>query len=388
MDKMNKTQTQTLTETLETLHKYKNLLDVDKIRKLGFDSFSRIIRNKSILNDFGEFFSKLFDLEKIRKSNLLVRKFLTCYIVVCFPDYVFNNEIKDVDDLQLKNLSNKISILFNNILNYTNDDEHKVNSDVKVQEFKIELDNFIVFFDKWKKKDVIKVLLPFANSYYELNDTLALITKNQSEPVTDDIKIWRSEIDKQQKKILKHVKRIDGNDAVSFVKNYQPPKLMIDDKVYVQIEKTMKKAYWDRLKEDIENGDFSMIASLLTDVRDMIFQLIPNRKDIREEFDGKFDLELVEQMITHKAMDVKTVYSIALMLIEYLKMLQAPIDDRDTQEWCDSITNLFYTETISYSDILPAFFSGMFQRLEKIKQQLYDFYNPKDENTSENEITK
>ena len=73
MYKMNKTQT--LTETLETLHKYKNLLDVDNIRKLGFDSFSRIIRNKSILNDFGEFFSKLFDLEKIRKSNLLVRKF-------------------------------------------------------------------------------------------------------------------------------------------------------------------------------------------------------------------------------------------------------------------------------------------------------------------------
>ena len=380
--------TQILTRTLENLHKYENLLNVDKIRKLGFDSFSRFIRNKSILNDFGNFFSKLFDLENVRKSNLLVRKFLTCYVVVCFPDNVFNNEIKDVNDLQLKNLSNKISILFNNILNYTNDDEHKVNSDVKVQEFKIELDNFIVFFDKWKKRDVIKVLLPFANSYYELNDTLALITKNQQEPVTDDIKIWRSEIEKQIKKILKHVKRIDGNDAVLFVKNHQPPKLMIDDKVYEQIEKTMKKAYWDKLKEDIENADFSMITSLLTDIRNMIFQLIPNRQDIREEFDGKFDLELVEQMITHKAMDVKTVYSIALMLIEYLKMLQAPIDDRDTQEWCDSITNLFYTETISYSDILPAFFSGMFQRLEKIKQQLYDFYNPKDENTSENEITK
>jgi hypothetical protein len=385
---MNKTQTQTLTETLENLHKYKNLLNVDNIRKLGFGTFSKMIRNKAILNDFGEFFSKLFDLESIKKSNLLVRKFLTCYIVVCFPDFVFNNEIKDVDDLQFKNLSNKISILFNNILNYTNDDEHKVNSDVKVQEFKIELDNFIVFFNKWKKKDVIKVLLPFANSYYELNDTLALVTQNQQEPVTDDIKIWKSEIEKQKNKILQHVRRIDGDDAVSFVQNYQPPKLMIDDKVYEQIEKTMKKAYWDKLKEDIENEDFSMITSLLIDVRDMIFQLIPNRQDIREEFNGKCDLELVEQMITQKAMDVKTVYSIALMFIEYLKMLQAPIDDKDTQEWCDGITNLFYTENITYGDILPAFFSGMFKRLEKIKQQLYDFYNPKDENTSENEITK
>lgn len=378
MNKLNKTQT--LTKTLENLYKYKNLLNVDKIKKLGFDTFSRVIRNKSILNDFGKYFSNLFDLENVKESNLLVRKFLTCYIVVCFPDFVFNNEIKDIDDLQLKNLSNKISILFNNILNYTNDDEHKVNSDVKMQEFKIELDNFIIFFDRWKKKDVIKVLLPFANSYYELNDTLALVTKNQQEPVTDDIKIWKSEIEKQKNKILKHVKNIDGDDAVTFVKNYQPPKLIIDDKVYEQIERTMKKAYWDKLKEDIENDDFSMITPLLTDVRTMIFQLIPNRQDIREEFNDKFDLELVEQMITHKAMDVKTVYSIALTLIEYLKTLQAPIDDRDTQEWCDSITNLFYTENISYADILPAFFSGMFQRLEKIKQQLHDFYNPKDEN--------
>jgi hypothetical protein len=378
MNKLNKTQT--LTKTLENLYKYKNLLNVDKIKKLGFDTFSRVIRNKSILNDFGKYFSNLFDLENVKESNLLVRKFLTCYIVVCFPDFVFNNEIKDVDDLQLKNLSNKISILFNNILNYTNDDEHKVNSDVKMQEFKIELDNFIIFFDRWKKKDVIKVLLPFANSYYELNDTLALVTKNQQEPVTDDIKIWKSEIEKQKNKILKHVKNIDGDDAVTFVKNYQPPKLIIDDKVYEQIERTMKKAYWDKLKEDIENDDFSMITPLLTDVRTMIFQLIPNRPDLREEFDSKIDLELVKQMITHKAMDVKTVYSIALTLIEYLKTLQAPIDDRDTQEWCDSITNLFYTENISYADILPAFFSGMFQRLEKIKQQLQDFYNPKDEN--------
>ncbi len=386
MNKLNKTQT--LTKTLENLYKYKNLLNVDKIKKLGFDTFSRVIRNKSILNDFGKYFSNLFDLENVKESNLLVRKFLTCYIVVCFPDFVFNNEIKDIDDLQLKNLSNKISILFNNILNYTNDDEHKVNSDVKMQEFKIELDNFIIFFDRWKKKDVIKVLLPFANSYYELNDTLALVTKNQQEPVTDDIKIWKSEIEKQKNKILKHVKNIDGDDAVTFVKNYQPPKLIIDDKVYEQIERTMKKVYWDKLKEDIENDDFSMITSLLTDVRTMIFQLIPNRQDIREEFNDKFDLELVEQMITHKAMDVKTVYSIALTLIEYLKTLQAPIDDRDTQEWCDSITNLFYTENISYADILPAFFSGMFQRLEKIKQQLHDFYNPKDENISKNKITK
>lgn len=378
MNKLNKTQT--LTKTLENLYKYKNLLNVDKIKKLGFDTFSRVIRNKSILNDFGKYFSNLFDLENVKESNLLVRKFLTCYIVVCFPDFVFNNEIKDIDDLQLKNLSNKISILFNNILNYTNDDEHKVNSDVKMQEFKIELDNFIIFFDRWKKKDVIKVLLPFANSYYELNDTLALVTKNQQEPVTDDIKIWKSEIEKQKNKILKHVKNIDGDDAVTFVKNYQPPKLIIDDKVYEQIERTMKKAYWDKLKEDIENDDFSMITPLLTDVRTMIFQLIPNRPDLREEFDSKIDLELVKQMITHKAMDVKTVYSIALTLIEYLKTLQAPIDDRDTQEWCDSITNLFYTENISYADILPAFFSGMFQRLEKIKQQLHDFYNPKDEN--------
>ena len=109
MDKMNKIQT--LPEKLENLHKYKNLLNVDKIKKLGFDTFSKMIRNKNILNDFGEYFSNLFGLENKKKSNLLARKFLTCYIVVCFPDFVFNNEIKDVNDLQFKNLSNKISLV-------------------------------------------------------------------------------------------------------------------------------------------------------------------------------------------------------------------------------------------------------------------------------------
>jgi len=375
----------TFTNRLKYLNKYTNLFNIEKIKKLGFENFSKFIRNKCILDNFRNFFSTVFDLEDVKDSNKLVRKFLTSYVIVCFPDVIFSNEFKDVDDLQLQILSNKVSNLFNNILNCSDDSNELDSNDSKMQEFKIELKKFVIFFDNWTKKDLIKVLLPFANSYYELNDTLANVTKNQTETITDDIKIWKSEIEKQKAKILNHVKHIDGNDAVTFVKNYKPPKLVIDEKVYEQIEKTMKKAYWDKLKEDIENNDFSMITSLLKDVRDMIFNIIPNRQDLRNEFEGKIDFELVEQMITYKAMSVKTVYDICLTFISYLKMLQAPIDDKKNEEWCENITSLFHTENLKYSEILPAFFSGMFERLEKIQKQLHEFHHSSiKEKTSKN----
>ena len=88
-------------------------------------------------------------------------------------------------------------------------------------------------------------------------------------------------------------------------------------------------------------------------------------------------------MITYKAMSVQTVYDICLTFINYLKMLQAPIDDKENEEWCESITKLFYTENIKYSEILPAFFSGIFERLEKIQKQLHEFYHHTEKNTSE-----
>jgi len=359
-----------IVNNLKTLQKYSNLLNPQKIKTLGFNSFTKIIKNKFILRDFASFLSLLLNEKK--NLNIITRKFMVSFVIISFPQYVFGNEVKDIDDLRLKNLAIELTNIFN--LHLNNDE----NSEKDINLIKDSYLKFSIFFDKWKKKDVIKTVLPFANSYSQLKETLLGIEATGTEvtgsEATDDIKLWREEIKNQQNKILQQVKKIDGQNAVNFVKNYEPPKIILDDKIYKQISKTVKKAYWDKFKEDLDSGDFSLVISLLKDIREMIFSLISNRQDLQEQFKNKLDYELIEQMINHNAMKVEDIYNIAIALIDYLKMLQAPIDDRDTEEWCNSITELFYKETITYGEILPAFFCGIFDRLEKIKERLINFY--------------
>ena len=364
-------QIQNIIPELKNLKKYSNLLNKIKINELGFDSFTRIIRNKCILQDFRNFFSKLIISNETSKIKIITRKFMSSYVIMCFPEHVFTNMTKDVDDLKLKDLAIKLSMSFCEILGNQN-----INSK-KLDEFRKNLNSYLSFFDKWKKKDLIKTLIPFANSYFQLNQTLDDMKKGEQTEATN---IWIKELETQKQKILKQVKRIDGKDAVNFVENYKPPNIVIDDRLYKQIEITFKKAYWDKFKEDIEAGDFSLVSSLVKDVKSMIFNLIPNRKDLKEEFDQKIDIELLEQMILHKAIKLEDVYNIAMKLIEYIKMLQAPIDDCETEIWCNNIKELFYKDTILYSDILPTFFRGIFEKLEKIREKLIEFYKILNEN--------
>ena len=352
---------------LKILKKYSNLLNPQKIKTLGFDRFTKIIKNKFILRDFASFLSPLLNVNEKKKLNITTRKFMTSFVIISFPQYIFSNQVKDVDDLTLINLAIELTNFFNLHLNKDEINEKDLYS------IKLTYIKFSSFFDKWKKKDVIKIVLPFANSYSQLKQTLVDIEASATGE-TEDIKQWRQEIEKQQEKILQQVKKIGGENAENFVKNYEPPKIVLDDKIYKQISQTVKKAYWDKFKEDLDSGDFSLVISLLKDIREIIFSLISNRQDLQEQFKNKLDYELIEQMINHNAIKVEDVYNIAIALIDYLKMLQASIDDRDTEEWCNSITELFYKETITYGEILPAFFCGIFDRLEKIKERLIEFY--------------
>ena len=158
-------QIQNIIPELKNLKKYSNLLNKTNINELGFDSFTRFIRNKCILQDFRKFFSKLIISNETSKLKILTRKFMSCYVIICFPDEVFTNITKDVDDLKLKDLAIKLSMSFCEILGNQN-----INSK-KLDEFRKNLNSYLSFFDKWKKKDLIKTLIPFANSYFQLNQT-------------------------------------------------------------------------------------------------------------------------------------------------------------------------------------------------------------------------
>ena len=59
------------------------------------------------------------------------------------------------------------------------------------------------------------------------------------------------------------------------------------------IEMNMKKSYWDNVYTDILKCDFSALLNILLEMKQMIKDLIPNRKDIHEELDESLDLTFI-----------------------------------------------------------------------------------------------
>ena len=272
---------------------------------------------------------------------------MSSYVICCFPKIVLINVPLSSKDLELKNLSlilikNYEEIIKNEIFDLDN-----------LSMFYKQFTNYITFFIEWKNQDYIKQILPFVNSYHQLEETKKLVEKEKMNTNANmaNIEYFISKIIEQQKKLINHVQNIAGIKGLEFLHIYKPPNITVDEKIYKEIEKTVKRAYWDKFQEDLSKNDYKLIPMLLYDVKQRIFKLIPSRHDLHLKINEEIDIHLIEQMINNDAMTGDSVYNITKVLCNYIEMFQAPVDDKNFKEWMDNFNNLFIKPDVTYSEL-------------------------------------
>uniref|UniRef100_A0A915PZI8 Uncharacterized protein n=1 Tax=Setaria digitata TaxID=48799 RepID=A0A915PZI8_9BILA len=106
------------------------------------------------------------------------------------------------------------------------------------------------------------------------------------------------------------------------------------------VEDCMKKAYWDKLREDLSRvpPDYSCALVLLGDIKKMIMDLLTQQHvRLRSEIESIMDIDLLRQQAENKCLDVHQLFQ---NIIELLSRLCAPARDKlvnDLRKKTDSI---------------------------------------------------
>lgn len=118
-------------------------------------------------------------------------------------------------------------------------------------------------------------------------------------------------------------------------------------KLKEQIDNCMRKAMDDLLIDamsaKMDESQIDWIIRLLRETIERLNQLTPRRKDLHSELNGKIDLDLIRQMMSHEAVEENDVCFLIDTIFERLQMLCSPSQDKQIaseKEECKSMDTI------------------------------------------------
>ena len=335
----------------------------------NFDLLVRQINKQEYVSEVENFIQ---ELQKVCKNSTIfiqsdIRKFISAFVIVNHKDVVL--DVNDTKSLFLYNKGIELLDSFENIF------KNNLNPSY-INRFFDNFNQYLNIFQQWRMGDKVKILDKYARSYHQLQDTLTFIEDKDKEENKEAEENpahtqWKNSLSNLKSKLETQIINIDGQKGLNYVKNLKTPEITPMIRLYEEIEVNMKQAFWDDFEEKVNEGKYEVITPMLKDYRTFLFKLIPNRPDIQKQFDSELDLELLDQMIKNNSVSTEDIYKIIQTLTNYIKMLQAPSDDKDTEEF---ISNLEKGGD-KMGTYLRYFFQNVFQKFEKIVKQINDFVN-------------
>lgn len=328
--------------------KKEELLSNDKLSKYTFEELTNYIKNKKNIEEIRDFLNLLMAAINLKnRFNIILTKvFLSSYLFMYHNDVI----LKTSDDVneKMKSSSFDLNICFESLFN-----DYSIKNTLKFEEVFKEYNNF---FNQWKKRDSLIIIRPILKSYFEL------------ELVRDELKKVDNKdylhVERRLKRLTYNIKMIAGDDGLNYLKERKVP-VFKNEKKYNDVEKTVKKAFWDLFEENIENKKLDQIPLLIKDIKDLIKSMIKNQKYI-ENLDNQIDIKMLEQVLQTNP-DFQFIYKYINFLINKLFELQPPNEDNNTKLFKENIDNMFKKEEKT-SKVLRYFFENYFIKLEKIKQ--------------------
>ena len=227
---------------------------------------------------------------------------------------------------------------------------------------------FSRLFEKWKKMDRESIIDHMCYNYSELGNCKNMILSSEGKDSEGNKQILDF-IATQQAKIKRHIEQLAGKDQFEEVmKRYRPVKLSCS---YEQMREVMQKAFWDKVEADLKltPPDYKHTLVLFGEIKAMICGLIPNRKDLHDEIHETVDTDLIRQMIENKVFDHTALESTLTYLIRFIRTLQPPVEDSDTDEWLNR-TQDQCTDRCDWCIIIPGFFRKAYRKIQSIQDGL------------------
>lgn len=330
-----------------------NLLNLNTLSSLDFDNLQKKIKNKDYITSINAFLSNLFKVYYNDKGINIstTRIFLSSYMMM--------NHIKEVssNDTYAIKLSNNAIDMIMNLETLFNVDKKITLKDYN--NFMNSFNRYIEFFQVWKERDSLLIVRPSINSYLNIEMTIKHLENSDEEKETEE-KI--KDLKRILKKLRTNIKIIAGEKGLSFLEKKQMPYFK-DEEIFKDVEKVVRKAFWDVVKENFNEGKYDQMIILLNDIKTIILELVPSKK---QELDEVIDTELLTQMINTGLLNDQAINTYINYIIGHIESMQQPSEDTNTRIWKENIATMIQKEE-KRSLVLCYFFENAFNKLEKIK---------------------
>ena len=290
------------------------------------------------------------------------RKILTAYIITISPEHVLSIKKEELTaeksgyKYQIYDVAKKLILCINDI-------STKKQTDM-IEDLTKCIDQYTEHFDIFIKLDEIKSVNELINQWCDTMATIEEVEKsekykNNAFQKKKTIKVVTNTL----KKIEKYIKMFDKNYDLSKLKKYYDLKEMVT--------KNMKKAFYNKLEEDIENEKYEHLEELLKEISNQILMLQTNSPRMQEDFKEKFDIDLIKQMIEHNAFGGEEFIVYTNYVVNCLIQLEAPIKVRASKEkWKEMQTKIVNGEIGGFGKVVPYVFRFIYDLITEIKDDI------------------
>tara|TARA_B100001250_G_C19720516_1_gene753570 strand:+ start:264 stop:770 length:507 start_codon:yes stop_codon:yes gene_type:complete len=146
----------------------------------------------------------------------------------------------------------------------------------------------------------------------------------------------------------------------------------VEEQLRFKLEENMKKAFFNNIGIDISNNSFDSSFSLLSEIKERICNLVPNRKDIHKDFDEHLDIDFYKQIQSNGALDINMIHGIINYIIDQIKNFGSLEDEPWNEIWKTQIVvKINRGEPLNI--LLPDFFKEAMHRIDKIEMEINAF---------------
>ena len=302
-----------------------------------FSTKQRLITDSNVISCTHKFLSSAMSYLNLTYPNAISnfkitkytpRQFLTYVLILYHPDDTLG-KVKDSDVLT-KTLVIKAKMLSVAIRNI-----HRKPTNKQILSFFLyQVKQYINAFEKWKNDYAELLVESLIRNYWELE----LVARQDFSSQEDGGESIIAMMKQQQEKVLKYIKDISGEAGLIQFENYVP--IVMTNDFIDKVKETLDVAYWDAYREqmyvkmDNIKGEYNTtkLKSVMTELKDMIVDLVPNAREIQDSLTEYFDINYICEMVSHDSYSIDNLRNMWNYLCDVLNKLDSPDNDNENKE--------------------------------------------------------
>jgi hypothetical protein len=307
--------------------------DLNNIEEKNFFFFSKMLRDKKLLNNVNTFLNKL---NIIKNCEINQRVLLTSFLITNFhSDLLGTEKERNQLDKEILNWSKKLNQL---LVELTGE---------KIYHNILKLINFMncynMFFNEWKNFDKDRTIQNIIISYYHKREHIKYVEDSTKDTDKNDEVLQY--LNNELKLLESNILIIDKNFDIEYLENnyveiFNNIKNGITE-IMNKIEINFKKSYLDLLIKESNEDNYQIILDLINETNDRILLLTPDKyKNSISKKINSFDyLNIILQKDWSD-----DIINYLDFIIDTVIIYCPPEDDEGNIEWKNLINTLFDKE--------------------------------------------